>query len=605
MEARNRSHKDWYGMIQRGEIKLPRFQRHEAWDRQRICSLMDMVIRDLPLGITLTLTVADKEPFISRFLETAEPEGTPRVLELLLDGQQRLTALWRVFHNNYERETYFVYLKEFDRYIEDKELRDLSTYCRTRYTRQNGGRYPLWCDDPVESLKRGLIPTQLLRPEDLGSEIDDWIEAATAPMEPKEGIAEIKAFGKLQRRISDRIKDLRSIVANYNLPYLSLTSDTEKSVALDVFIKMNTNAKPLTQYDVIVAEVESVAGRSLHDLHEALARKYPAVQRYGDLSDLILTTSALLQDALPNQRGAWDMNKEEMVEKWETMETGLSRMADFLRSEGIPDRQRLPTNAVLAVIAALYADIPTSGDKRGRDELLLKKYLWRAFFTDRYENAAATNAYADFVALKRIIRGERKADGTAYDESDIPIFAAHSLIDEEELLAADWPRRNTIHGRAALAVACRLGALDFATGERLDVDNVRQRQYHHLYPDALLKEEGINSFQALNCALISDTTNMTIGRKDPVEYLRDRFEWTSEEIVRERLHSHLLPIPELANGGYEGLTEPEKGRKLGADFELFLQRRAKLVMKAARQLVEGRQISAIELFSDEPVKERT
>jgi len=253
MEARNRSLKEWYGIIQRGEIKLPRFQRHEAWDRQRICSLMDMVIRDLPLGITLTLTVAEKEQFISRFLETAEPEVTPRVLEHLLDGQQRLTALWRVFHNNYARETYFIYLKEFDQYGDNIDQEDISTFCRTRYTKKNGERYPLWCDDPVESLKRGCIPTELLRPEDIQSEIDGWIETATAPMEPKDNVSELKTFYEWRKRVSDRIKDLRSIVSNYNLPYLSLPSNTDKSVALDVFIKMNTNAKPLTQYDVIVA----------------------------------------------------------------------------------------------------------------------------------------------------------------------------------------------------------------------------------------------------------------------------------------------------------------------------------------------------------------
>ncbi len=116
MEARNRILKDWYGKVQRGEIKLPRFQRHEAWDRQRISSLIETVVHDLPLGITLTLEVGDKEKFISRFLETTTPKEGQRVLEHLLDGQQRLTALWRAFHNNYEWETYFIYIKEFDNY---------------------------------------------------------------------------------------------------------------------------------------------------------------------------------------------------------------------------------------------------------------------------------------------------------------------------------------------------------------------------------------------------------------------------------------------------------------------------------------------------------
>ena len=69
MEARNRNLKDWYGKIQRGEIKLPRFQRHEAWDRQRIGSLIETVTHNLPLGITLVLEVGDEEKFISRFLD--------------------------------------------------------------------------------------------------------------------------------------------------------------------------------------------------------------------------------------------------------------------------------------------------------------------------------------------------------------------------------------------------------------------------------------------------------------------------------------------------------------------------------------------------------
>ena len=111
MEARNRDIKDWYGKTKRGEIKLPRFQRHEAWDKHRISSLIETVIQNLPLGITLILEVGDKEKFISRNLETA-PDSTERVTEHLLDGQQRLTALWRVFHNNYDSETYYVRIKE-------------------------------------------------------------------------------------------------------------------------------------------------------------------------------------------------------------------------------------------------------------------------------------------------------------------------------------------------------------------------------------------------------------------------------------------------------------------------------------------------------------
>jgi hypothetical protein len=597
MEARNRKLEDWYGKIKRGEIKLPRFQRFEAWDNHRICSLIQTIIHNLPLGITLVLEIGDDEKFISRFLETA-PEGSGRIHEHLLDGQQRLTALWRTLFNNYDSETYYVYISEFDKYDKDEAREDMSVFVRGRYVKKNGEKYPLWCDDPAECLRRGYIPTHMLKPEDMQKEIDDWLKSATATLEPESGREELKVFYDFQKRVSDRIKDLRSIVANYNLPYLSLPSQTDKSVALNVFINMNTNSQPLSTYDIIVAEVESVMGQSLHDLQSALDEEDPNIGRYSELSSMILTTSALLQNSLPNQRGAWDMDKRVMVEKWDVMKQGLRRMADFLKSEGIADEQRLPTNAVLAVIAALFSEIPEKGDKRGQDELLLKKYIWYSFFTDRYENSAATHAYTDFTALKNVIRGEKKEDGTPFTTADIPIFSEHKLVDVEELLTAEWSKRTTIRGRAILAVCCRLGAFDFSTGERLDIDNIARRHYHHVFPDSLLSEAGINSFLALNCTLISDNTNITIGRREPLVYMKDRYKWTTEAIVSERLQSHLIPIPELANGGYAGLSDGEKKDKLKKDFYEFLLKRARLVMKAVNLLVDGRQLSAAEIFKE-------
>ncbi len=594
MEARNRKLEDWYGKVKRGEIKLPRFQRFEAWDRHRIGSLLEMVIKNLPLGITLVLEVGEQEKFISRHLETA-PEKDAKAHEHLLDGQQRLTALWRAFHNNYERETYFIYLTEFDKYDKDEERDDMTVFCRGRYFKKNGDRYPIWCNEPAKCLQRGFIPTHLLKPEDIQAEIDDWLEQATCDLEPDGDRKKLREFYDFKKRVSDRIKDLRAIIANYNFPYLSLPAQTDKSVALNVFINMNTNSKPLSTYDIIVAEVEDVMGQSLHDLLDEMDQQDPNIGRYEELPNMILTTSALLQNQLPNQRGAWEMDKRTIVLNWDVMKRGLSRMAEFLKGEGIYDHQRLPTNAVLAVIAALYRDIPESGDKRGQAELLLKRYLWFSFFTDRYENSAASRAFADFLALRKIITEAKKEDGSPFTTENVPVFSEYELVDVEELLTAEWPKRATIRGRAILAVACRLGALDFSTGEKLDVVNVGQRHYHHVYPDALLKEAEIDSFTALNCSLISDKTNISIGRKDPLTYMKERYQWSSEEIVRERLQSHMIPVAELANGGYEGLSEEAKRAKLQKDFEAFLRKRAELVMKAVQLLVEGRQLSVNEI----------
>ena len=50
-------------------------------------------------------------------------------------------------------------------------------------------------------------------------------------------------------------------------------------------------------------------------------------------------------------------------------------MANLLESQGIFDEARLPTNAVLAVIAAAYELVPEHGDFVAKAEKLLRAYL--------------------------------------------------------------------------------------------------------------------------------------------------------------------------------------------------------------------------------------
>ncbi|MBK9663145.1 MAG: hypothetical protein IPO71_08995 [Nitrosomonas sp.] len=77
-----------------------------------------------------------------------------------------------------------------------------------------------------------------------------------------------------------------------------------------------------------------------------------------------------------------------------------------------------------------------------------------------------------------------------------------------------------------------------------------KRHYHHVFPEALPTEFS-DSWLALNCALITDKTNLNISNKDPLSYLKERYNLTSEDIVNDRLKSHLIPIQELRSGGYD------------------------------------------------------
>ena len=75
--------------------------------------------------------------------------------------------------------------------------------------------------------------------------------------------------------ISLQVSLIRQKFASFNLPFMSLPVTTEKETALDVFIKMNTSAAPLSMYDIVVAQVEAALGQSLHDLVGDMRRTSP------------------------------------------------------------------------------------------------------------------------------------------------------------------------------------------------------------------------------------------------------------------------------------------------------------------------------------------
>src|ERR1039458_3505376 len=102
MHAHDRFLPEWFNRIRSRQITLPRFQRFVAWGHGEVSGLLTTVLRGLPSGATLILEVGDNEKFKSRTMEDA-PESGEKVTEQLLDGQQRLTALWRSLRSDERR----------------------------------------------------------------------------------------------------------------------------------------------------------------------------------------------------------------------------------------------------------------------------------------------------------------------------------------------------------------------------------------------------------------------------------------------------------------------------------------------------------------------
>jgi len=82
------------GMIERGELRLPEMQRRYVWRSTRVRDLLDSLYRGYPSGAIL-LWETDEDVPLQEFA-VAQQNNPYQSTRLLLDGQQRLTALFAV-----------------------------------------------------------------------------------------------------------------------------------------------------------------------------------------------------------------------------------------------------------------------------------------------------------------------------------------------------------------------------------------------------------------------------------------------------------------------------------------------------------------------------
>jgi len=184
--------------------------------------------------------------------------------------------------------------------------------------------------------------------------------------------------------------------------------------------------------------------------------------------------------------------------------------------------------------------------------------------------SGTTNAFADCKAIV----GQITASG-ADPSPDLFDDDQYPLPHPEELVRGGWPKRKDRLGRAIMAASLYNGGHDFADDAKATAANVQHREYHHLYPRALIQDSfadhEVNS--ALNCVLLSWKTNRKIAAKSPADYIveRSRDAAVTEEQIRDRLESHLVPYDALVAG----------------EFREFLEARAARIHRAMTRLANG------------------
>ena len=568
MQTENKPIRDWLEDIRRGVVRLPRFQRGEAWTYMLIESFLNTVIlHDWPIGVLLTLEVDSNDPpFETRPLEGTVNNGE-KCKTHLLDGQQRLTALWRALNDNYSDRIYFIiFSEENGEYKVDPDNGIKSIPKNTAEP---------WIKEPAEAFSKNLMPISLLNPsEPSSSKIDAWLKYVT------------------DKNKKDKLKNwvLRLMVQISSKPFpsLPLPQSTTPDDAIDIFIKTNSSYARLTPYNIAVARFEAKTQESLQKLVDNIGQKVSGIvdlEGEDGLGDLVLKVACLFQGMMPTYGNYKKLNMKELQNRQGEIQAGVQWATDMLNEQNIWHERHLPSSVPLRVLPALfeYMPKPRQVQLRAKANRLVREYIWRAFVTDRYDRQSNDRLKKDYDALKNAL--ETKSF-TCSDENTI---FTKQLPDKEELLSEGWPKSRGIRKRAILAICNREGAKDVASGGKISSNKILKRQYHHIFPKGLFRKMGCNSDPnlALNCMLIEEDTNKDWNDSWPGEYLLQIIKETgltgkkAKTELSHRLISHLIPSDTILK------VVKADSTSLQNKYDDFLQQRAELVIEKMKKLCSG------------------
>ncbi len=455
--------------VDQGQLRLPEIQRAYVWKPAQIAGLMDSLYRRYPSGSLLLWKTT--EEIVDRGLATSNPTsiGFDKPT-FLLDGQQRVTSLHRVYSNHPKAEVVFNPIEEKFQVASAAKRRD-----------------PRWVS--VYGLLSGEINTFALA-QTLAEPLDEF--SAEDVFERLDGVKKISSYQYYFELLDD-------------LPYPEVTQ---------VFVRVNSRGRALRDTDLALATLSARWPGVVAKFNEQAA--WCEARGYGgfDQSFLVRCLAALAVDTT-SPGGFATASIERLELAWSQLLRGLHHTVSLLRDEISIDNSRLiPSNNALVPIVFWLGtrdDAPLAEEERKS----LIYWLLVAFMESRYGTSTATIVAQDVGAMR----------------SDKPLenlFRNLGLLSHRPVVTSD-----RLAGKSSKSpfflfsylVARRAKAHDWWYGVpvKLSHDGSYKVEYHHIHPQARLKERytkaEINDLA--NLAFISDKANRKIGARSPEVYLSD------------------------------------------------------------------------------------
>lgn len=357
--------------IDDGEVVLPNFQRDFDWTDVEVRALLGTILSGWPIG-SLMLIEGSDEFYSPRPIESAPPVSE-EVAYIVLDGQQRLTALYQALYGKGPLR-YAINLQGARDYS-DIDVLDDSLQDFKAVTWDN------LYETPQEQWMSGLLPIAALRS---ASDFYAWRDEAVSLDDP-DG----------RTRLTEVYRRFLAGVHNYRIPAVIIHKEIEPAAVARIFERVNRMGMTLGAFDLVVARSFST-GFNLRVLWDEARRTHPILQRYlGDDGLPVLSVIALRQRESIRQSAILDLPGSAIRDGWAEAVENYAAALDFAaRNLGILHGDWVPYKPILSVLAALNYDssLVQNGD-------LIARWYWCTVLGRRYDVASNTRAVSDFTKL--------------------------------------------------------------------------------------------------------------------------------------------------------------------------------------------------------------
>ncbi len=238
--------------IQAGKIQLPDFQRGWVWDDIRIKSLISSITSAFPIGAVMFLAYGNpKVRFQHRMLEGA-PDLQVEPEDLILDGQQRLTAIYAAMYGKNPVKTKSERGKEIDCYyymdIEKalnpnvERIDAVVSVPKEKFITSNfGRRVDLDLRTPEDEYRQKLFPLNIAFSS---SDIRRW-QRGYDRFYANDTVAQDN-YAKFDEEILAKL-------LQYQIPVIAMEKETPIEAICQVFENVNNSGASLTVFELVTA----------------------------------------------------------------------------------------------------------------------------------------------------------------------------------------------------------------------------------------------------------------------------------------------------------------------------------------------------------------